>query len=457
MENSDLFLFVSHVAEDRAPALEVVGELERRGIKCWIAPRNVRPGHPFDDEIVAALEDSRAMLLIFSEQCNESEYIRREVTVAGESHKLIIPFRIEDAHPRKGLRVRLSDLHWIDGFASREHAIDELAQHLGAPKAAHQPQQEDEEAGQLHRQENRPRRRERVFQEAIPPAANKPPTHQQNRGETYSSEEVSRQAEDGMAQEGKKPKRWLLIGSLAGGLALIALALAIGLLWLPERLQASREAQAYAAARGNLAALRIYVSTCQVCAFKSQAQEEARQLEAAEQARTAPPPAPPTAPSPPADPELVFWQSISASNNAADFEAYLRQFPEGRFASLARSRIAALSAPAPEPPPPVADPEQMTRTLQQELQRVGCYTGAIDGVWGPGVQAAVQQFNQRTGKRLDIHAASLEAITAVREHTDRVCPVIRPPPRPDVAAPQPATAPPPPGHCVTVGNTRYCE
>jgi WD40 repeat protein len=129
----DLFLFVSHVSEDRAAAVEIVEELERRGVRCWIAPRNVRPGRPFDDEIAEAIDASRAMLLIFSERCNDSEYIRREVTVAGESQKIIIPFRIEDAQPRRGLRVRLSDLHWIDGFASRERAIDELTDELAQP------------------------------------------------------------------------------------------------------------------------------------------------------------------------------------------------------------------------------------------------------------------------------------------------------------------------------------
>jgi TIR domain len=124
--SSDFFLFVSHVAENRTPAMEIVDELERRGTRCWIAPRDIRPGMPFDDAIVEAIETSRAMLLIFSDLCNESEYIRREVTVAGESRKTIIPFRIEDAQPRKGLRVRLSDLHWIDAFVSRERALDEL-------------------------------------------------------------------------------------------------------------------------------------------------------------------------------------------------------------------------------------------------------------------------------------------------------------------------------------------
>ena len=106
---------------------EIVSELERRGIRCWIAPRDLRPGSSFDDQIADALDGCRSMLLIFSEHCNESEYIRREVTVAGDSQKVIIPFRIEkEAQPRRALKVRLSDLHWIDGFASRARAIDEL-------------------------------------------------------------------------------------------------------------------------------------------------------------------------------------------------------------------------------------------------------------------------------------------------------------------------------------------
>src|ERR1700733_1001187 len=136
-----LFLFVSHVSEDRAASEAIVGELEHRGVKCWIAPRDVRPGKAFDNEIAYAIENCRAMLLIFSDHCNASEYIRREVTVAGDAGKVIIPFRIEDAQPRRGLRVRLSDLHWIDGFVSRERAIDQVVKTIDSTRVR---QQEEE-------------------------------------------------------------------------------------------------------------------------------------------------------------------------------------------------------------------------------------------------------------------------------------------------------------------------
>jgi CHASE2 domain-containing sensor protein len=158
MPTPDLLLFVSHVSEDRQAALEIVDELEQRGVPCWIAPRDVHPGKPFDDEIAEAIEASRAMLLIFSDHCNEHEYIRREITVAGESRKVIIPFRIEDAEPRRGLRVRLSDLHWIDGFVSRERAIDQVVRTIDPARVQQQEEEERrlaEEGGRRHKEEQR--------------------------------------------------------------------------------------------------------------------------------------------------------------------------------------------------------------------------------------------------------------------------------------------------------------
>ena len=43
--------------------------------------------------------------------------------------------------------------------------------------------------------------------------------------------------------------------------------------------------------------------------------------------------------------EAVFWQSVSASRNPGDLQAYLRRYPNGAFVELARARLAALSTP----------------------------------------------------------------------------------------------------------------
>ncbi len=47
------------------------------------------------------------------------------------------------------------------------------------------------------------------------------------------------------------------------------------------------------------------------------------------------------------DQDTAFWQSIAASRNPADYQAYLRRFPRGTFAELAEARLNAATAPTP--------------------------------------------------------------------------------------------------------------
>lgn len=44
--------------------------------------------------------------------------------------------------------------------------------------------------------------------------------------------------------------------------------------------------------------------------------------------------------------EMAFWDSIKASQNSADFQSYLEQYPNGKVAALARNRLLALKDPA---------------------------------------------------------------------------------------------------------------
>jgi len=56
-------------------------------------------------------------------------------------------------------------------------------------------------------------------------------------------------------------------------------------------------------------------------------------------------PVPPAAPGQAADMtmELTFWSSVKDSGDKADFEAYLKRYPDGHYSDLARNRIAAMS------------------------------------------------------------------------------------------------------------------
>lgn len=67
--------------------------------------------------------------------------------------------------------------------------------------------------------------------------------------------------------------------------------------------------------------------------------------------------------------ELTFWTSVKDTGDLADFEAYLKRYPDGHYSDLARNRIAAIARaearaaapppapPAPPPPPPAPAPK----------------------------------------------------------------------------------------------------
>jgi hypothetical protein len=45
--------------------------------------------------------------------------------------------------------------------------------------------------------------------------------------------------------------------------------------------------------------------------------------------------------------ELAYWNSIANSSNTADFDSYLAQYPQGKFADLARNRLKAVKVATP--------------------------------------------------------------------------------------------------------------
>lgn len=111
------------------------------------------------------------------------------------------------------------------------------------------------------------------------------------------------------------------------------------------------------------------------------AKTEAPPAASAPQASPAKPPAPP-----PVDAETVFWQSIAASKNAADFDEYISKYPNGRFVGLARNRLAALApAEPPAAPGPVAQPSFDCAKAQSTEEIVICSRAdlaAADGELG---------------------------------------------------------------------------
>jgi len=72
-------VFISYASQDAAVANAVVDALEKQGIRCWIAPRDVTPGEFYAGVIVHAIDAAKATVLILSQHAAASVYVLREV------------------------------------------------------------------------------------------------------------------------------------------------------------------------------------------------------------------------------------------------------------------------------------------------------------------------------------------------------------------------------------------
>ena len=127
----DVFISYSHV--DKATADATCATLEQAGIRCWIAPRDISPGDEWGAAIVKAIDQCRAMVLIFSSNANSSKQIRREVERAVNAGVPIIPVRIENVAPTEAMAYFMSTVHWLDAMtAPLENHLQRLAQSIKA-------------------------------------------------------------------------------------------------------------------------------------------------------------------------------------------------------------------------------------------------------------------------------------------------------------------------------------
>jgi len=107
-------VFVSYGSQDVAVADAIVATLERNGIKCWIAPRDVTPGSQYADEIAGAIDDAKLVVLVLSEYAIASRHVGKEIERASSRRRRIIALRTDAAPLTRSFEYFLSESQWID-------------------------------------------------------------------------------------------------------------------------------------------------------------------------------------------------------------------------------------------------------------------------------------------------------------------------------------------------------
>jgi len=119
-------IFISFATDDRKVAETILTALEKRGLSCWIATRNISPGENFQEAITRAIRSAKVMILVFSANSNNSLEVKKEIALAGRYNVIVVPVRVEDVVPSDALTYELAVRQWIDMFDDWEHAIERL-------------------------------------------------------------------------------------------------------------------------------------------------------------------------------------------------------------------------------------------------------------------------------------------------------------------------------------------
>jgi TolB-like protein/Tfp pilus assembly protein PilF len=132
--NASIHVFISYASQDAAVARALVEALERHGVACWIAPRDVKAGAQYADAIVRAIGGAKAIVVVLSESAIASSHVGREIERASSKKRPIIALRIDAAPLTPALEYFLSESQWVEAQAgSMEAAYAKLIDAIRDP------------------------------------------------------------------------------------------------------------------------------------------------------------------------------------------------------------------------------------------------------------------------------------------------------------------------------------
>lgn len=126
-------VFISYSSKDKNVADTVCAKLEQANMKCWIAPRDIKPGEQYASGIVRGIDNAKCMVLIFSQSANNSQHVLREIERCIGNNTIVIPFKIDDVMPSDAMDYFLKVAHWLDVHSSNlEQGIEKLKVTVGS-------------------------------------------------------------------------------------------------------------------------------------------------------------------------------------------------------------------------------------------------------------------------------------------------------------------------------------
>lgn len=89
-------IFISYSRKDSEQALALAERLQNEGMSVWIDQRGIEAAKQWSAEIVDAIEACKAFIVLLSSHSVESENVAKELSIAFESKRMLLPVALED-------------------------------------------------------------------------------------------------------------------------------------------------------------------------------------------------------------------------------------------------------------------------------------------------------------------------------------------------------------------------
>ena len=106
-------IFVSYSRKDSAVVQSVVDRLKAEGYCCWMDVTGIESSDEFKRVLVKAIRHSKVVLFFSSANSNNTEWTVKEINIAVQMKKPIIPVRLDDAPYDDSILFDLSGLDYI--------------------------------------------------------------------------------------------------------------------------------------------------------------------------------------------------------------------------------------------------------------------------------------------------------------------------------------------------------
>lgn len=124
-------VFISYNTKNQFEADLVKNVVKTNGFSCWMAPESIPIGSNYAKEIPVGIRDARVVVLILSQAAQDSIWVTREIELAVNSGKIIVPFAVEACTLRDTYNFYLASSERIDAYQRRSVALETLIQRIG--------------------------------------------------------------------------------------------------------------------------------------------------------------------------------------------------------------------------------------------------------------------------------------------------------------------------------------